>query len=229
MLKAVVCDIGHVIARGSILNVVLAEIGRHDCAKKLYDAQRFYTCSTAEFDSWVREVIEEKIAALQGLSFRELKPLLSHVSMTPCFDDFIRRTGQLGLPVLLVGAVPAMIARLLLQLWNIEHPHVSVMGTELIIDNERIAGVRSVCTPTKKLEAVERWLELNGIESEDAIYIGDSVGDLIVMSSFPKRNRIAINASIQWVRAFCNYCVEDSFSEIAAVVEALTLGENRAS
>jgi phosphoserine phosphatase len=226
MLKAAVCDIGHVIARGSILNVILAAIGKGQHAKKLYDARQFYSRSTAEFDTWTTEVIEDKVAALQGLSRAELMPLLDGVTMTPGFDRFIRQASKLGVPVLLVGAVPDAIAHLLIQKWGLECQNLLVRGTELLVEDEKIVGLRSVCTPTKKREIVESWLASRGIKACEAIYIGDSVGDLLAMSLFPKENRVAINASMQLVRAFCGHCVEDSFSEITALTESLVLGDN---
>lgn len=226
MFKAVVCDVGHVIARGSILNVILADIGRSDCARKLYDSHQFYSRNSDEFEIWVEDVIREKVAALHGLSEEMLLNPLKNVSMTPQFDHFIRQTGKLGIPVLLVGAVPEIIVHLLLKLWNLDYEHISIGGTKVFINDGKIADLQSVCTPMKKREIVESWIYDQCFDKNEVMYIGDSVGDLFAMSLFPKKNRIAINASLQLVKVFCDFFVEDDFSEITALIDTMTILEN---
>jgi phosphoserine phosphatase len=59
-----------------------------------------------------------------------------------------------------------------------------------IVDG-RIAGVETVCTPSRKRARVTEWLACHGLEAAQCWAIGDASGDRDMLQMMPWPNRIS--------------------------------------
>ena len=199
-VRGIVCDVGHVIIRDSVLNHVLRRIGAHDVSRVLYDMRVLAGKDAQEVERWVDAVIREKVAAFESRSAREIQDIAREVALTPGIRRLLWVAQRRGVPVLLMGAVPALVTRALLTGMRVTVDEV--VGTDVAVTNGRIGRVRSVCTPLRKAEAVKVWLRRRKLKRRDCVVIGDSIGDVPAMRLVPRCNRVGFNATHRSVKRY---------------------------
>lgn len=191
-IQGLVCDVGHVIVQESVLNHVLARLGRNSAARVLYDMNVLADAGEEEVERWVDGVIREKLDAMVGEELAVLQRLVGELPLTPGLPELIQACHQSGVPVMLMGAVPAFMAEAMLHKANLTVQRVA--GTHIVVEGGQLTGVAEVCTPIRKAAAVEQWFKDRQIIPDQAVVIGDSIGDLPAMGLVPRQNRIGFNA-----------------------------------
>lgn len=194
MGKGIVCDVGHVIVTESILNQILAELGRHDLARSLYDLERLRSCSQLEIENWVETVIREKVGAMKQRSRSEISTILANVKLTPGFREMVSAVAGRGFSLMLMGAVPEFVTEILIR--DFRHEVDYVAGSSVSFDaDDRIIDTTYVLTPLRKARKAAEWMNARGIKPAECWVIGDSsIGDLPTMEIVPFHNRIGFNA-----------------------------------
>ena len=190
--RAIVCDVGHTIIAESVLNHVLARLGRLGAVRVLYDRSVLTIENEVQMEAWVEQVIREKVDAMQGVDVSSVLRFASQVPLTPGFDQLLDRALSSQVPFMLMGAVPTLITEALIA--PMRRAISNIAGTEVVTVNGQIDRVTRVCTPRAKAQAVKKWLAAIGIATEETVVIGDSIGDLCAMGLVPKGNRVAFNA-----------------------------------
>lgn len=214
MLRGMVCDVGHVVSQGSVLNHVLKKIGRADKATLLYDPIVLQGGSPEAFDATVRSVMTEKIEALRGMMRPELAELLSDVPLTDGLAELVEFARSEGLELVFVGAVPATITRMLLERALPCAQSITITGSSIDWHQKQLTGATWVCTPGDKREVLLHWMSERGLRSECVAYIGDSIGDIAAMSVLPRQNRIAFNAASDAVLRAAGHAFKGSFRPV---------------
>lgn len=189
---AIVCDVGHTIIAESVLNHVLARLGRLGAVRVLYDRNVLNLANETQIEEWVEQVIREKVEAMRGVEVSSVLRLASQVPLTPGFDHLLDRAQASDVPVMLMGAVPTLVTEALVA--PLRGAISTIAGTEIVTLNGQIDRATKVCTPRAKASAVMKWLTARGIATEETVVIGDSIGDLCAMRLVPKGNRVAFNA-----------------------------------
>lgn len=190
--KAIVCDVGHTIIAESVLNHVLARLGRLGAVRVLYDRNVLNPANEVQIEEWVEQVIREKMEAMHGVEVSSVLRFASQVPLTPGFDQLLDRALANDVPVMLMGAVPTLITEALVA--PLRGAISNIAGTEVTTSNGQIDRVTRVCTPRAKAHAVIQWLTAHGIATDETVIIGDSIGDLCAMGLVPRGNRVAFNA-----------------------------------
>jgi phosphoserine phosphatase len=189
--RAIVCDVGHTIVMESVLNHVLSGLGQTGAVRVLYDRTVLDPDDEARTESWVDEVIREKVRAMHGVEVNWICQLATQVPLTPGFGQLLDLAKAEKVPVMLMGAVPRFVTEALVSRFSTAI--ANIVGTEVVIRDGRVDLATRVCTPLGKAGAVLRWLSEIGIAPNDAVVIGDSIGDLPAMRLVPKVNRVAFN------------------------------------
>jgi phosphoserine phosphatase len=186
-MRALVCGVGRVITGESILNFVLRNLGQPQARQVIYDG--LTARAGADADAWVEAGVLEKIDAMAGCALDAADTILRGLALTPGFADLVDWCGREDMPVLLCGPVPRQFTELLLRPYR--WPHVRVAGSELRIVDGRIAGVETVCTPSRKRAQVAGWMARHGLEAAQCWAIGDASGDGDMLRMVPWPNRIS--------------------------------------
>jgi len=200
LFDSIVLDVGHVLVQGSLLNGMLQNIYPAMKPKVLYDPSVIIGASKRKIDAWVEATMTEKIELLSSCSVSELIDLSAMVPATPHARELLLAARNHGLSVLCVGAVPDFLIGALLDHLGVDVPFV---GTRVHVKADRIIGVGSVLTPTKKMKEVRKWMDDGQMNPAMVAVVGDSLGDIEMMKLVPRRNRIAFNATQKDVLDFC--------------------------
>lgn len=191
-IRAIVCDVGHVIVQESVLNHVLQALGRRGAMRVLYDMDVLAGAAEEDVERWVEGVIREKLKAMAGVRLAELQQLACELPLTPGLPELVGRCQQAGVAVMLMGAVPTFLTRAMVM--NRAPGVDKIVGTEIAEEDGHLAGASVVCTPLRKAAAVQAWLAEKRVAPMATAVIGDSIGDLPTMGLVPKPNRFAFNA-----------------------------------
>jgi phosphoserine phosphatase len=186
-MRGLVCGVGRVITGESILNFVLRSLGQPQARQVIYDGLTARGGDDA--DAWVEAGVLDKIDAMAGCPLDAAETILQGLAPTPGFAELVDWCGREGMPVLLCGPVPRLFTELLLRPYR--WPHLRVAGSELRIVDGRIAGVETVCTPSRKRARVTEWLACHGLEAAQCWAIGDASGDRDMLQMMPWPNRIS--------------------------------------
>ena len=186
-MRGLVCGIGRVITGESILNFVLRSLEQPQARQVIYDGLAARGGDDA--DAWVEAGVLDKIDAMAGCPLDAAAAILQGLALTPGLAELVDWCGREGMPVLLCGPVPRLFTELLLRPYR--WPHVRVAGSELRIVDGRIAGVETVCTPSRKRVQVTEWLACHGLEAAQCWAIGDASGDRDMLQMMPWPNRIS--------------------------------------
>lgn len=220
ILKGIVCDVGHVVTRGSVLNHILQKIGRKDAMSLLYDCSAAESGSAEDFDTAVRFKMFRKIQALRGLGRSELKELLNDVPLTHGLASFVEFARRVELRLAFVGAVPASITALLFERALSDTQGPEIIGSSIQWRDGHVFDAGWICTPTEKHEAFVNWMSRNGLTRTGTVYIGDSIGDIPAMTALPRNNRIGFNATNPSVLSASGCAFEKSFDPVISYLEA---------
>lgn len=223
MVKGIVCDVGHVIAHGSILNRVLNRLGMPYVATRLYDLNEFYALDKIAFERSVESKMVDKMQVLRAISPDIISSVFRAIEMTEGFSRFVDLAREKQIAFTLIGAVPDVYIRMLLKVWSFDVSSINIMASKYVENGF------AVLTPSMKRESTLRWLADHAISPDEALYIGDSVGDLDAMACLPKSGRVAFNSTSGLVRAFCGHHFDGSFGgliDLIAMDDAGGLGRD---
>lgn len=194
VVKAIICDVGHVIYQGSALNFILKRIGKTDVARLLYDMKVLEGARDEEIEAWVKEVIREKVDAMRGRAPAEIAGIAREIPFTRGFPELLGAAARRGVRVALMSAVPTFVIEASLQGLGAEVDRI--LGTSVRLDElGLIAAADEVCTPRQKAARVAGWMRERSLDPGDCAVVGDSLGDLHAMALVPAENRISFNAS----------------------------------
>lgn len=213
--NALVCDVGHVLTHGSLLNAILKRYCPDAPQRVLYDMDVLADASADEIERWVRDVMTWKVELLKHVSLRDLLDAADAVPVTEGAGQMLRTAAGLGWRVYCVGAVPEPLIAALIARLEIE---VEYAGTSVCVADDRITGVERVLTPRGKRFAVERWMARYDVDARRTVVIGDSIGDLPMMSLVPFANRVAFNAQAERILAFCAHGYSGSMTPLHGVL-----------
>lgn len=216
----IICDVGHTIITDSIINKILSDLGHSDDASVLYDEKQLLNKSSKEIDDWVQSNSSRKLSKLKGVSLESLEHYCQEAKLTKGVADFVTYVSEQDIPLLFIGAVPSIITDFLLQKAGInsrQYKNISIKGTPLNVVDNKLDTAGDICTPSKKKEQSIQWLESYGVNLIDLVVIGDSLGDIPVMSLAQKANRFGIHVNSTSLNAMISQEVSD-FNELSEIL-----------
>jgi phosphoserine phosphatase len=161
--------------------------------------------STDEVERWVTNVMSWKIDMLSAVPLQELVAFVSTVDVTPGAEQLLKTAEACGWKTLCVGAIPEPLIAALMYRFDVASEYA---GTRVRVESGKINHVEQVLTPREKMRTVKEWRLRHSLDTNNTVVIGDSIGDLPMMSLVPYQNRIAFNAQSDQIRSFCahDYC-----------------------
>lgn len=213
--NALVCDVGHVLTHGSLLNAILQRLHPDIPQRILYDMSALAGAAPDYIERWVTEVMSWKIGMLSTIPLQELVAFVGTIAVTPGAEQLLKTAINLGWKTLCVGAIPEPLIAALMYRFDVASEYA---GTRVSVDSGIITGVEQVLTPAQKMNVVQSWQRRHGLDTDRTIVIGDSIGDLPMMSLVPYQNRIAFNAQTQKLRSFCAHDYSHTMEPLQGVL-----------